>query len=395
MKKFMVILSAITIHICLGSVYAWSIFVPALRQEFGYSAAQTQLVFGCSFLTFTISMVLVGRFQDTIGSRRAGMMSSVLFLSSYVMAGFFADNFVILLLAMGLLCGVSVSLGYLSALVTVTRLFPDRCGLICGLVVTGYGMGAIFLSFIAEKLFAMGFNVGQIFLRIGLLYGVIIFICSIFLVAPKQPGCCLKQIRIKKIIKDRPFWAMATGMFCGSFAGLLVIGNLKSISIEFGFTAVMAALSVTFMAIGNSGGRMFWGAIFDRKGEKGIFAMLVMVGVSVLLIWIMKASFLFYGLAVALMASSYSGCFSVYPAQVGRIYGTDNIAKVYPLIMLFHGVAGLIAAPIGGLSFDLLGSYVPGMFLAVAVILAGLVGHYIISKTPKTPLNYIPYKAPD
>ena len=173
---------------------------------------------------------------------------------------------------------------------------------------------------------------------------------------------------------------MATGMFCGSFAGLLIIGNLKSISLEFGFTSVLATLSVTFMAVGNSGGRIFWGAVFDRKGEKGIVVMLAMIAVSVLLIWIVKASFLFYGLAIALLASSYSGCFSVYPAQVGSVYGTENIAKIYPLIMLFHGMACFIAAPLGGLSFDLFDSYVPGMFLASTVMLAGVLGHYILLK---------------
>jgi hypothetical protein len=42
----------------------------------------------------------------------------------------------------------------------------------CGMVVAGYGMGAILLSFIAEKLFAMGFSVQQIFLRVGMFYGM-------------------------------------------------------------------------------------------------------------------------------------------------------------------------------------------------------------------------------
>jgi len=384
MKRLLVLFAAITIHICLGSVYAWSIFVPPLRQEFSYSAAQTQLVFGCCFLTLTCSMILAGRLQDTIGPRLLGMMSSILFLFSYVIAGFSADNFVVLLLSMGLLCGVGVGFGYISALVTVTKLFPDRCGLACGLVVAGYGLGAIFLSFIADKLFAMGFNVEQIFLRIGLLYGAVIFVCGSLLVAPRQSDSGLKRVRTKEVIKDKPFWAMATGMFCGSFAGLLVIGNLKSISLEFGFTPALAVFSVTFMAIGNSGGRILWGAVFDRQGEKSIVIMLAMIAVSVLLIWILNANFLFYGLAVALMASNYSGCFSVYPAQVGRIYDTENIAKVYPLIILFHGMACLIAAPLGGLSFDIFDSYVPGLFLATTVMLVGVAGHYILSKPPKT-----------
>jgi len=383
MKRYVVLFAAITIHICLGSVYAWSIFGSALRQEFGYSAAQSQLVFGCCFFTLTCSMVLAGRLQNAIGPRLLGILSSILFLFAYVLAAFFADNFVVLLLSMGLMCGVGVGFGYISALVTVTKLFPERCGLASGLVVAGYGLGAILLSFIAEKLFAMGLAVEQIFLRVGLLYGVVIFICGSLLVAPRQSGSGLKLVRTKEVVKDRAFWAMATGMFCGSFAGLLIIGNLKSISLEFGFTPILAAASVSFMAIGNSGGRVFWGAVFDRQGEKSIVTMLAMITISVSLVWVMKASFLSYGLTVALMASCYSGCFSVYPAQVGRVYGTESISKVYPLIILFHGLACLIAAPLGGLSFDLFGSYVPGLLLASAVMLTGVVGHYLLSTPPK------------
>jgi len=380
MKRAVVLFAAIAINICLGSIYAWTIFAVSLRHEFGYSAAQTQLVFGCVFLAFTCSMVLVGRLQAIIGSRLSGMISAILFLCSYVIASRFADNFIILLLSMGLLCGISISFGYISALTKVAKLFPDRCGLMCGLVVAGYGSGAIVLSIIAEKLLTAGLTVEQIFLRVGLVYGVIIFICGSLLAGPRAVDKSAKKIRIKTIIKDRAFWAMATGMFCGSFAGLLIIGNLKSISLEFGFSSVLAAGAVTFMAVGNTSGRIFWGAVFDRKGEKSIVAMLAMIAVSVLLIWVMKGSFLFYGLAVGLMASSYSGCFSVYPAQVGSVYGTVNIAKIYPLIMLFHGTACFIAAPLGGLSFDLFDSYVPGVFLAIAVMLAGVLGHYILLK---------------
>lgn len=174
---------------------------------------------------------------------------------------------------------------------------------------------------------------------------------------------------------------MATGMFSASFAGLLIIGNLKSIGLEFGFTSTFAATSVGIMAIGNSSGRILWGTIFDRYREKTTGVMLMSITLSVLFVWFLKGSFLSYGLAVGVMALCYSGCFSVYPAQVGKSYGTESISKIYPLIILFHGLACIIAAPLGGLSFDVFDSYVPGLFLAVGVMAAGVAGHYILSKS--------------
>ena len=382
MKRYIVLFAAIVIHLCLGSVYAWSIFVPALRHEFGYSVAQTQLVFGLCFLMLTSSMVLVGRLQYRFGSRLPGMLSGVLFLLAYVTASAFADNFIILLLSMGLLCGIAVGLGYISALTTVTKLFPKHTGLASGLVVAGYGLGAIILSYIAEKFFAEGFSVEQIFRRVGLLYGAVIFVSGSLLAVPKQfRHTQAKLVRTKKTVKDKRFWAMATGMFSVSFAGLLIIGNLKSIGLEFGFKSTLAATSIGIMAIGNSSGRVLWGTIFDRYREKTTGIMLISVTISVMLVWILKGSFLSYGLAVGIMGLCYSGSFSIYPAQVGKSYGIESISKIYPLIILFHGLACIIAAPLGGLSFDVFDSYVPGLFLAVGVMAAGVAGHYILSKS--------------
>jgi len=383
MKKLAILFASLTIFICLGSVYAWSIFVPALQQEFGYSVAQTQLVFGICFFTLTGTMVLAGRLQNRVGSRWLAMLSGLLFLFACVTASFWADNFVILLLSMGFLWGLGVGFGYISALVTATKLFPERCGLAGGMVVSGYGLGAILLSFIAERFFAAGLNVEQIFLRIGLIYGAVIFVCGSCLVAPRPAGEALKKVRTREAVRERSFWAMATGMFCGSFAALLIIGNLKSIGLEFGFSPSLAALSVGFMAIGNSSGRIFWGAVFDRKKGKSIGVMLLFIAITVLLVWVLRGAFWSYALAVCLMAFCYSGCFSVYPAQVGIVYGIHSIARIYPPIILFHGLACLIAAPLGGLSFDIFGSYVPGMFLAVAVMSLGVAGHYILSRPLK------------
>ena len=74
-KRILALAAGVVLQACLGGIYAWSVFVPALRDTFGYSAAQTQIVFGTTIMVFTSSMLLAGRGVDKLGPRPMAFMS--------------------------------------------------------------------------------------------------------------------------------------------------------------------------------------------------------------------------------------------------------------------------------------------------------------------------------
>lgn len=86
MNRWMVVLGAILIQLCLGAIYAWSVFTKPLV-EAGWSKAQTQGVFAAGLATFAIIMVIAGRIMPKLGPRVVAMAGGVVLGLGYFLAG--------------------------------------------------------------------------------------------------------------------------------------------------------------------------------------------------------------------------------------------------------------------------------------------------------------------
>ena len=93
MKRYFVLIACIVMQMCLGPIYAWSTFVPKLQAGFGYESWQTQLVFGTSFLVFSVAGVFAGRILDRYGPRVLSVIAGLLLGSGYLLASFCGDCF--------------------------------------------------------------------------------------------------------------------------------------------------------------------------------------------------------------------------------------------------------------------------------------------------------------
>jgi MFS transporter, OFA family, oxalate/formate antiporter len=83
MKKYFILLASVLIQICIGGLYAWSEFVPALKRSYGLSTAQTQLIFGSLIAVFTLSMVVAGRLLSRFGPRWIAAFGGLAFGGGY------------------------------------------------------------------------------------------------------------------------------------------------------------------------------------------------------------------------------------------------------------------------------------------------------------------------
>src|SRR6267154_4402096 len=60
-------LGGLLMTLALGTLYAWSVFVTPLENEFGWKRAQTSSVFTIAVVTFATSLLIAGRLQDRFG----------------------------------------------------------------------------------------------------------------------------------------------------------------------------------------------------------------------------------------------------------------------------------------------------------------------------------------
>lgn len=375
MRRYIVLAAAIVMQMCLGAIYAWSAFVPGLRDEFGYSSRQTQMVFGTMFLVFTAAGVFTGRILDRYGPRALSVAGGLLMGSGYLLASASGERFLLLWLGVGVLGGLGVACGYYPPVATAVKWFPRRKGLVAGLAVGGYGASAIILTNLAHALFQHAWHVPDVFRLIGLVYGPIIMLMGSLLFEPAKPGH--KQaatFRRRVLLGDRQFWALVVFMFSGTLSGVVVNGNLRPMGLDFQFSQMVALQAITAFAIGSATGRVAGGYAHDRLGGRASLTLdlALMIGAVLLLIGAGMAGFGWLPAAL-FVGFCYGGCLGVCPAQVAELYGPRVMGTVYALVMLAHGLAGQIGPFLAGWAKDVTGSFVPGLAGTAITIAAGLV----------------------
>jgi OFA family oxalate/formate antiporter-like MFS transporter len=359
--------------LCLGGVYAWSILAPELKREYGFSTSQVQLIFGVLIAVFPGTMIIGGRLENKLKPTIHALISAFFFITGYLISGYSGGNFLLILLGTGVFAGIGTGFGYLAALTTPVKWFPEKKGLVTGIAAAGFGLAAVILSSLIEKMFISGMHVSQIFVTIGLLYGSIILIVAFGL---KSPGEVAKTPRAKarNMLRDKHFYKLLAGVFAGTFAGLLVIGNLSSIGAEYQIDSHMLVIGVSVFAVANFAGRLSWGFLSDYfDAQKCIVLALLFQGAAIFLAGYLSLTPLIYILLSGMIGFGFGSNFVLFAKDTSRHFGSTNLGIIYPYIFLGYAVAGIFGPLTGGLLFDLSGSFHYANYVAAGMSAIGAV----------------------
>jgi MFS family permease len=145
--------ASIAIHLCIGSVYAWSIFNPALTKAHGVvTSASTDWELGAVVWIFSVAIVFLGlsaavagRWLERVGPRLVGVVAAFCWGGGFLLGGLgiVLHALWLVYLGYGVLGGVGLGLGYVSPVSTLIRWFPDRRGMATGMAIMGFGGGAM------------------------------------------------------------------------------------------------------------------------------------------------------------------------------------------------------------------------------------------------------------
>ena len=370
-SRWFVLGGSIVIQVCLGGIYAWSVFVPALMRDYGLSAAQTQVIFGATIGVFALSMVYAGRLQDRKGPRMVAVIGGVLFGAGYVLSSFYS-SFWSMVCGIGVVSGAGIGFGYVCPLATCIKWFPKHKGFITGVSVAGFGAGGIVMSSLARHLLD-SHDAHLVFRAVGLIYGVVIVLSALLLRVPEdhvvRPA---GKVSSMAVLKTGAFWTLFVGMFTGTFAGLMIIGNLKPMGLMHGISKWSATLGVSLLAAGNAAGRLSWGFVFDRLGRRSIFMSLLFLAasVSVLLLASDDAPYV-YHVACILIGFGFGACFVLYAASVAVEFGSDRMGSIYPWVFLSYGLSAITGPLLGGWIHDRTGNYAQAILIAALLCAVG------------------------
>ncbi|MFW5870102.1 MAG: MFS transporter [Candidatus Sumerlaeota bacterium] len=366
-NRWIVLAAGILIQTILGGIYAWSIFVPYLIDDYALSKGQCGTIFGLCIATFTLSMIAGGRLLSAKGPRLTALVGAVLFLSGYLVASASGGSFLLLLLGISILSGAGIGFGYVCPLTVGLQWFPNSKGLITGVSVAGFGGGAIVLSSLATHFLDAGMDVLILFRWLAAIAGGLLILASLLLAVPWEIKKTATTNPILSEILTLPFLLCLFGIFMGTFSGLLVVGNLSPIALNAGLSVELAATSVSIFAVGNALGRIAWGFLFDRIRYISIPASLACFAL-VLMVLAVSSNTMILLFCAGLLGFGFGANFVIYASALSNHFDIASFPRLYPVCFLGYGLAGVTGPGIGGFLADLTGNYQTALYLSAAMV---------------------------
>ena len=142
--RWMFVVLGFIINICLGSVYAYSVFRGPVAKLLNMSATEAGMPFMVFLALFATMVFFGGLLLAKLGPKMLGWLGGVVVGVGWILASFSTSG-TMLTITYGLIGGGGVGLAYGVPLAVAGRWFPDKRGLALGLTLAGFG-GSPFVS---------------------------------------------------------------------------------------------------------------------------------------------------------------------------------------------------------------------------------------------------------
>lgn len=342
-KWFNAAIPAVLLHICIGSVYSWSLFVAPISEHIGKSQSLVQFAFSLAIFFLGMSAAFGGAFVER-NIHRSSLLSALCFCGGLALTALavHVKSLTLLYIGYGAVMGIGLGIGYLSPVKTLMLWFKDNKGLATGISVCAFG----FASTVASPIITILLNrvsLSQTFLILAGIYFIPMMIGHFLLQKPLgwvEPQI-VSDYKTRELLKDKTFRAIWIMFFLNITCGLALIPIASPIMTELKIKPSLIALVVSIMGIFNGSGRLVFSAISDKL-KKRIHIYYLIFGISIITA---IASFIhhdFSMVALILISACYGAGFSCIAPLLADLYGMKNISKIHGTALSAWAIAGLV-----------------------------------------------------
>jgi OFA family oxalate/formate antiporter-like MFS transporter len=388
-NRWGIAVAAVIMQICLGAVYGWSVFVKPLIGAEHWQLTDVSLNFTLAIVFLGFGTVLGGLWQDRVGPRKVATVAGILYGVGYLVAGFAASRHSLygLYLGYGVITGVGMGMGYICPVATLVKWFPDRRGLMTGVAVCGYGLGALIMSpFAAWDIIHHG--IPATFSTLGIVYLIVVVLAAQFYANPPQgwrPSGWEPRTAVAKAASTYDFTvseAMGTWQFYLLFlllflnvsAGIMIISQASPLAQQLaGMTVLQAAGMVGVISISNGLGRVFWAWVSDSLGRARVYFLLYLIQVAIFFSLPHIRNTTLFTAAFCVIGLCYGGGFGTMPSFTADFFGSKYMGGIYGWILLAWAMAAIPSPIMIARVRQNTGSYGPAITVIAIVMLVSLV----------------------
>jgi OFA family oxalate/formate antiporter-like MFS transporter len=407
-KAWVVTFAGTAVNLCLGILYAWSVWAKALIDEKKAGQVMTGLNEGWVYLTnaeaatpfslcvliFALFMIPGGRIQDKFGPKVGAITGGLAMALGCIIAGM-SKSYAGLIIGFGIMGGIGMGLGYAAPTPAALKWFgPHKRGLIAGLVVGGYGGAALYISPLAAYLLSSG-GITYSFVWLGLFFSIVVIIAGSLLAwppagyvppaapvvagtaAPKAVGTAVDWVA-GDMMKTWQFYALVFMFIVTTQSGLMVIANAAKILAEAAkgvpFLVANAWILASFGGAVNALGRVGTGMYSDKIGRANAYSLNCLVSALFLFMmpWISGSGnvFLLF-VAIGIAYWQYGGGLALMPSFTADFFGPKNLGFNYGLVFIGWGL-GFFMARLAGTIKDMTGSLDWAYWISGIILVAGV-----------------------
>ena len=404
LNRWLVLAASMAINICIGSLYAWSVYRNPLLNVLNemspgtiLTAADITWAVSYSLLVIPIAMIVAGKFQDRIGPKPVIFVGGLIFGTAMILTGFI-NSLTMLYLTYGLLGGAGVGTIYACTVSNTVKFFPDKRGLASSLVVAGFGSGAVLIGPLSNMMIEH-YDVLTTFKTFGIIYAILISLCVTMVktapagyapagwTPPAPAAGAAAPVSVdkswKEMLSDPLFFVLYAAYIIACLSGLTLIAHASPVAQELtGVAPAVAAAAVGYMAIANTGGRVFWGFASDKIGRFNV--LYAMFGITALLMLGMTQvgadGILLYTILLMGVVLCFGGFMGCYPSITAEAFGSKNLGMNYGVIFTAYGVAGVGGPILAARLKETTGSYSMAFIIFGVLSILGVVLSFVAMK---------------
>jgi OFA family oxalate/formate antiporter-like MFS transporter len=405
-QAWVTVFAGMAINLCLGILYAWSIWKSALvnvdkagQTMEGMNAgwvylnnAQAATPFSLCVIIFALLMIPGGRIQDKISPKFGAILGGLTLAVGCIVAGLM-KSYTGIVIGFGVLGGIGMGIGYAAPTPAALKWFgPHKRGLIAGIVVGGYGGAALYIGALGSYLIK-SYGITGSFVGLGVFFAAVVVIAGSMLKTPpegyKPPtlsggnvataNSTITNWEASDVLKTWQFYALVVMFILTTQSGLLIIANANGLLMKtakgMDFFVANGWLLVSFGGLVNACGRVGTGFYSDKIGRLNAYCL--NCGVSALCLFslpfiINSQNLLLLFLAVGIAYWQYGGGLALMPSFTSDFFGPKNLGMNYGLVFIGWGL-GFFMARLGGTIQDITGSLNYAFYISGALLVAGVV----------------------
>jgi len=405
-KRWWIAVAAIIMQLCLGTVYAWSVYKMPLMKAHGWGETATQVTFMICIGMIGLSAAFGGMLVDKKGPRFVATLGGILFGVGTLLAGL-ADqigSLTLMYVGFGVIAGLGNGFGYVTPIATLIRWFPDKRGLVTGLAVMGFGAGAFFMGrFVPQMINSfqvkdaagalVSSGVANTFYIWGIIFLVLVtaaaqlyknppagWLPAGFVPSPAKGVSHADSMDLGEATHTPQWWMLWTMLFLNVSAGLGLLSQLSPMAQDvlrpsepdLAKLAIAGGTILAIASIFNGAGRLIWAWLSDAIGRKAVFATMFVTQAALYVYLPHVADSVLFTVIACYLLACYGGGFATMPAFAADSFGPRSIGRVYGTMLTAWGCAGIVGPLVfaqlsrGAALYTAAGLLLVGFLLAVS-----------------------------